>query len=48
MAKYDRLTYSQDIVNLNIRPSLDIAAQFSNNRNVVFEMLNYDLVVKFE
>ena len=33
---------------LPIRPSLDIATQYSNNRNVVFELLNFDLVMKFE
>ena len=32
---------------LPIRPSLDVAAQFSSRRNVVFELLNFELVKNF-
>ena len=42
----DRHTISNLSI-LPIRPSLDIAVQFSNNRSVVFQLLNYDLVEKF-
>ena len=32
---------------LAIRPSLDVAAQYSNRRNVVFELNNFELVQIF-